>query len=159
MLDHTPAILVVEDDKNVRDIIVRLLRDEGFEVNATASGWTALAMIRRKPFDLLIADIMLPGGLDGLEVAKCARLEHPGLRCLFVSGRSHVVTDDPECDDFVSKPFRRHELLGCVWELLHRRVAPSPLGWEARQAERTLLAAEINCRRQKLLAGRRARRG
>ncbi|HVH78267.1 MAG TPA: response regulator, partial [Stellaceae bacterium] len=141
-----------------RGIIVRLLREEGFDVSATASGWTALVMVRRKPFDLLIADILLPDGLDGLEVAKCARLERPSLRCLFVSGRSQAVTDDPERDDFVCKPFRRHELLGCVWELLHRRVAPRPLGWEARQAERTLLAAEINCRRKKLLAGRRARR-
>ena len=156
MLKHLPSILVVEDDKWTRDAVVAVLRQGGFNVRATASGWIALRMIRRKKFDLLVADIGLPGGLDGLELARYARLGDPALKCLFISGGQHAVTDDPERDDFVGKPFRNRELLGCVWELLQRRVSAPPLDWEVRQAERSLLAAEVDCRRRKFLAQRRA---
>ena len=156
MLKHLPSILVVEDDEWIRDAVVQVLRQGGFNVRATASGWIALRMIKRKKFDLLVADIGLPDGLTGLELARYARLGDPMLKCLFISGEQHAVTDDPERDDFVGKPFRNRELLGCVWELLQRRVPTPPLDWEVRQAERTLLAAEVDCRRKKLLAQRRA---
>jgi DNA-binding response OmpR family regulator len=158
MLKQPPSILVVDDDESVRDIVVTVLREAGFEVRATASGWTALSLIKRKKFDLLVADIGLPDGLSGLELAQCARISRPMLKCLFISGRLRAVTDDPERDDFVGKPFRQRELLGCVWELLQRRISMPPLDWEVRQAERSLLAAEVNCRRKKFLAQRRARR-
>jgi len=156
MLEHPPSILVVEDDEWVRDAVVQVLRECGFDVRAAASGWIALRMIKRKKFDLLVADVGLPNGLDGVELAQCARISHPMLKCLFISGRRRAITDDPDRDDFVGKPFRDRELLGCVWELLQRRVSTLPLDWEVRQAERSLLAAEVDCRRKKFLAQRRA---
>jgi hypothetical protein len=80
------------------------------------------------------------------------------LRCLFISGRRLPAVDDPDRDDFVGKPFRQHELLGCVWELLQRRVVAPPPAGEIRQAEQLLLAAEVDCRRRRLAAERRRTR-
>jgi DNA-binding response OmpR family regulator len=66
----------------------------------------------------MVTDIGLPGGLDGLQTARCARVKHPELKCLFISGRHEPVVCDRERDDFMAKPFRRPELLGCVWKVL-----------------------------------------
>jgi two-component system, OmpR family, response regulator len=152
------SILVVEDDPAVSEVIVDTLRDAGLDVRATVSGWTALRMIRRRSFDLLVADIGLPDGLDGFELVQCARLTRPTLKCLFISGGGQMVMDDPERDDFVGKPFRHRELLGCVWELLQRRLPQTTPESDIRQATRSLLAAKVDCRRRQLLEQRRAAR-
>jgi DNA-binding response OmpR family regulator len=158
MLERLPSILVVEDDEEVKDIIINLLREAGFAARGVASGWVALDLIKRRKFDLLVADIALPDGLDGLELIQCARVTYPTLKCLFISGSRRAIMDDPERDDFVGKPFRQRELLGCVWELLQRRVPTAALDTDVRRAERSLIAAKVDCRRKKLLAQRRATR-
>ena len=119
MAEDTPAILVVEDDAEVRSTIARVLSDTGFHVQVAATGWEALTLIARQPFDMVIADIRLPGGLDGLQMTQHARARYPSLKCLFISGQGEPVICDPELDDFVAKPFRSSELLGCVWKVLH----------------------------------------
>ncbi|HWD57490.1 MAG TPA: response regulator [Stellaceae bacterium] len=125
MADDGPAILVVEDDEEVRDLVSATLYGAGFRVETAATGLEAIALIEEKPFDLLIADIKLPGGLDGLEMARHIRSRFPALKCLFMSGKHDPIVCDPELDDFVSKPFRRGELLGVVWKVL-RGNQPNP---------------------------------
>ena len=120
-----PAILVLEDDNDVRDTISTLLVDAGFQVSTAATGWEAIDLIEEHPFDMVVADIGLPGGLSGLQTAQYVRLRHPLLKCLFISGRGDPVVCDPELDDFVAKPFRPFELLGCVWKVLRGNV-PNP---------------------------------
>jgi DNA-binding response OmpR family regulator len=156
MTEPPPAILVVDDDKDVRATIVGLLQEAGLGVTTASSGWAALDALERAKFDLVVVDIGLPGGLDGLELIRCVRARSPTLKCLFISGLSEPVVDDPDRDDFVAKPFRPYELLGCVWELLQRPLATPPLDWGIRQAERSLLAAEIDCRRNQRIAERLA---
>jgi DNA-binding response OmpR family regulator len=121
-------ILVVEDDEDVLDTIVMLLTDTGFAVRTAATGWEALAIIDERAFDMVVADIGLPGGLNGLQMTQAARVRHPALKCLFISGQGEPVVCDPHLDDFVAKPFHPSELLGCVWKVLngntpHPRVA------------------------------------
>ena len=113
-----PAILVIDDDDEVRDAISAVLTDAGFEVTTATTGWEAVALVEEKRFDLLVADIRLPGGLSGLEMAQHVRRRHPRLRCVFISGTHEPMVCDPELDDFVSKPFQPVELLGCVWKVL-----------------------------------------
>ncbi|HWB50061.1 MAG TPA: response regulator [Stellaceae bacterium] len=113
-----PAILVLEDDDQVRDTINAVLVEGGFDVTSAATAWEAVALIEEKSFDLVVADIRLPGGLDGLDMARHVRIRHPALRCLFISGQRAPVVCNPELDDFIAKPFRPHELLGCVWKVL-----------------------------------------
>jgi two-component system, cell cycle response regulator CpdR len=112
------AILVLEDDEDVRETISTLLTDAGFQVETAATGWEAIALIEERPFDMMIADISLPGGLSGVQMAQHVRVRHPRLKCLFISGRAEPVVCDPLLDDFVAKPFRPFELLGCVWKVL-----------------------------------------
>ena len=113
-----PAILVVEDNDDVRNVITTLLSGSGFAVDTAATGWEAIALVDEKPFDMVVVDIRLPGGLDGLEMARHMRLRHPGLKCLFISGKRDPIVCDPELDDFIAKPFRPSDLLGCVWKVL-----------------------------------------
>ncbi len=149
MLERPPSVLVVEDEESIRTAIVEILNDEGFDVASTDSGWRALDIVEAKKFDLMVTDIGLPDGLNGIELAQCARTRRPALKCLFISGQRPEFVDDPERDDFVGKPFRQRELLGCIWELLQRHVAPATLDWPVRQAERSLIAAEVDSRRKK----------
>ncbi len=118
MDQQLPAILVLDDDDGVRELISELLTEAGFRVETAATGWEAIALIEEKPFDMVVMDIRLPGGLDGLQVAQHVRRRHPELKCLFISGKDEPVICDPRLDDFVAKPFRPALLLGCVWKVL-----------------------------------------
>jgi CheY-like chemotaxis protein len=99
-----------------------MLRREGFSVSTATDGPSALELIKTEDFDLLITDIGLPPPMDGVEIVKRARVCLPGLRSLFISGGGQCRWDDPDRDNFVSKPFYDREVLGCVWELLSRRL-------------------------------------
>jgi DNA-binding response OmpR family regulator len=118
---HLPTILVLEDDDDVRETITALLSQAGFQVETAATSWEAIAMIDEQPFDMVVADIRLPGGLSGLQMAQHVRVRHPSLKCLFISGGEPVICD-PLLDDFVAKPFRPFELIGCVWKVLRGNV-------------------------------------
>ena len=117
-MKDSPAILVVEDDDDVRETISTMLIEAGFRVETAATGWEAIALIEETPFDMVVVDIRLPGGLDGLQMAQHVRERYPALKCLFISGKAEPIVCDPLLDDFVAKPFRRFELLGCVWKVL-----------------------------------------
>jgi DNA-binding response OmpR family regulator len=119
------VILVVDDDGQVRDTICEMLAESGFRVETAATAWEAIALIDKKPFDMMVADIRLPGGVDGLQMAQHVRVRHPALKCLFISGKTEPIVCDPELDDFVPKPFRASELVGCVWKVL-RGNHPNP---------------------------------
>ena len=125
MTEPVSKILVVEDDDDVRETIRMLLTETGFAVATAATGWEALAIIDEQHVDMLVADIRLPGGLSGIEMTQHARVRHPALKCLFISGRGEPVICDPELDDFVAKPFRSVELLGCVWKVLQGNLPRS----------------------------------
>lgn len=125
MSEQAPAILVVDDDDDVRDTISEMLLGSGFQVWTATTGLEALAIIAEHRFDMLIADIQLPGGINGLEMTQCARARHPTLKCLFISGRGAPVVCDPKLDDFMAKPFQAYELIGCVWKVL-RGNFPNP---------------------------------
>jgi two-component system, OmpR family, response regulator len=132
-MQNAPAVLVVDDDDEVRETIRTLLSDAGFTVQTAASGWEALAILDKAPVDLMVADIRLPGELDGLAMVRNARARHPTLKCLFISGHRTPVVCDPALDDFVAKPFRLPELLGCVWKVLRGNI-PRPRAEIAAQA-------------------------
>ena len=114
-------ILVVEGDERVRTIIEKTLCEEGFTVTAVTDAAAALAALERARFALAVIEVNLPGPLDGLAAARRARAVQPALRCLFTArAPPGAVWDNPDRDDFIARPFDRRELLGCVFELLHR---------------------------------------
>jgi two-component system OmpR family response regulator len=143
-----PSILVVDDDDRVRETVVAMLEDAGFRVAAAASGWEALDLIEQREFDLAVVDVGLPDDLTGIDLVRCVRAKRPQQRCLFISGFADPVADDPERDNFVRKPFRLSELLGCVWELLQRKVSEAPIDLPERRERWLIQAARVDCLRR-----------
>ena len=121
-------ILVVDDNRERREHIARILADEGFTVAAAAEGLSALRVAGAKRFALAIAAVRLPGLLDGPTTLRQVRARQPGLRVLYIDDYAALPEHrNPDTDDFIAAPFERRELLGCVFELLQRgdaRTAP-----------------------------------
>lgn len=80
-------ILAVDDEPDVLDMVRLFLTDQGYHVLAAANGAQALDVLEHNPdVALLFTDIVMPGGIDGLELADRAKRLHPGLRILYTSG-------------------------------------------------------------------------
>jgi CheY-like chemotaxis protein len=78
---------VVEDDAKLREVPVGLFRDQGFEVVEACDGPEALAQLDDgEPFDLLFSDVVLPGGMNGVEIAEAAQRRQPGIKVLLTTG-------------------------------------------------------------------------
>ncbi|MES3008724.1 MAG: PAS domain-containing protein [Pseudomonadota bacterium] len=109
------SVLLVEDDPQVRDFTVRLLRDLGYAVEPVGDGRAGLELLSsQQHFDLLLTDVIMPGGLNGPQLAKEARQLRPGLKILYMSGytenaavqHGHLDADS----QMLNKPFQRIEL-------------------------------------------------
>ena len=123
-------ILVVDGDETVGALIEQTLAEQGFAVSVAADGHAALQQIETKPFTLMIAEIRLPGTLDGFTMVHRARAMQPRLKCLFTSRSAPPPWGKDEPDEFIAKPFHPRELLGCVFELIERDAAPSSAATE-----------------------------
>ncbi len=86
--DHDPVkILVVDDEPDVLDMASFHLSDQGYCVVTAGNAMAALQALQENPdVALLFTDIVMPGGIDGFELADRARQLHPGLRILYTSG-------------------------------------------------------------------------
>lgn len=119
-------VLVVEDESEIRQLIVLHLKREGFEVEAAEDGEQARQMLTESAFDLVILDWMLPS-LSGLELTRWLR-KHGGPNntpILFVTAKTepeHVATGlDAGADDYLTKPFDTLVLMARVNALLRRQ--------------------------------------
>jgi PAS domain S-box-containing protein len=108
-------ILLVEDHEDLREHIAGILTDLGYDVLATADGRSALAAIEEGPdFDLLLTDVVLPGGMNGRQIATRALQLRPGLKILFMTGYTqNAIVHDGRLDEgvaLISKPFTYDQL-------------------------------------------------
>ena len=123
------TIVVVEDDANIADLVDMYLRREGFRVLQATEGERGLEIIEREKPKLVILDVGLPGGLDGLEV--CRRLRAAGaVPVLMLTARDaeidRILGLEMGADDYVTKPFSPRELVARVKAILRRADGPSP---------------------------------
>jgi two-component system, OmpR family, alkaline phosphatase synthesis response regulator PhoP len=134
-------VLVVEDEPDIRGLIVHHLVREGFRVRAVGSGAEALARVKAVAPDLVVLDLMLPG-MDGLEVCRRLRAEPTtaGVPIIMLTAKAdevdRVVGLEMGADDYVVKPFSPKELVARVRAVL-RRARPG-------EAARPLVAGGVS---------------
>ncbi|MCL5733993.1 MAG: PAS domain S-box protein [Actinobacteria bacterium] len=126
------TILTVEDESSVRDLVGRILVGAGYHVvQAGSAGGVDVALVEAKgPPDLLLTDIVLPGGVNGSEIAEMLVERYPDLKVLYMSGytRNSVVHDGrlDEGIEFLEKPFTPEALLGKVRAVLDGGARQTP---------------------------------
>lgn len=117
------VILVVEDNADVRKIVVSQLSDLGYRSLEAENGEVALDIINSDtPVDLLLTDVVMPGTISGDELALTARQIRPGIKILLTSGFAKATLQDgPRAallDNFLSKPYRKAELAAKLRDML-----------------------------------------
>jgi PAS domain S-box-containing protein len=118
----TATILVVEDDADVREMLLSLVSGLGYQTRVAATGPEALAVLRADPaIELLFTDLIMPAGMSGLELARAARGLNPDLRILVSSGYAgRGATQDPSGMEFpfIAKPYPPSALALKIREVL-----------------------------------------
>lgn len=118
-------VLIVEDEPDIRDLVVHHLKREGYQVSAAASGEEALRQVRAAPPDLVLLDLMMPA-MDGLEVCRRLRQDPAtaSLPIVMLTAKGdevdRVLGLEFGADDYIVKPFSPKELLARVRAVLRR---------------------------------------
>ena len=143
-------VLIVDDDKDLRELISQFLSQNGFDVHTATQGRDMDKVLARGDIQLIVLDYMMPGE-DGLSI--CKRLhEHDGPPVIMLSARGEeidrIVGLELGADDYMAKPFHPRELLARIRAVLRRREAAgqgheaTPIthffGWQLDNIKRTL---------------------
>jgi two-component system phosphate regulon response regulator OmpR len=125
--DDAPHLLVVDDDRRIRDLLSRFLAGEGFRVTTADNAADARAKLCGLSFDLIILDVMMPGE-TGFELAKSLRVTSD-VPILMLTARdaaeSRIEGLSLGADDYLSKPFEPRELSLRIANILKRAQPPS----------------------------------
>jgi CheY-like chemotaxis protein len=121
-----PVVLVTEDEVLVRMLIADVLQEAGYTVLEATTAVEALALLEARPdIGVLFADIDLPGGVDGVELARRVGDRHPGVALVLSSGRNRPGGDGvPAGACFVPKPWTNAALMACIARAV-RRARPA----------------------------------
>jgi CheY-like chemotaxis protein len=137
------VIVLAEDDALLRHTVSEVLRSQGYIVETACDGVSALALLNTLPaVDLLLTDVMMPGGMNGVELALSAREVAPELTIMFATGFSdqRLLELWPEALDVINKPFAVDLLISRIESAMTKpktaaaradyaaRVPPDPVG-------------------------------
>jgi len=128
MNEQQTVIVLVEDDPNIADLVDMYLRQDGYRVYQAPDGETGLQLVKDRTPKLVILDVGLPGGLDGVEV--CRRLRATSdIPIIMLTARDgeidRVLGLEMGADDYVTKPFSPRELVARVKAILRRADGPT----------------------------------
>ncbi len=148
--EHTGKahLLVVEDEKDLQDLLRYNLIREGFTVTLTGSGEEALRLVQDEPPDLMLLDLMLPG-IDGLEVCRALKSDPStsGIPIVMLTAKGEeadvVIGLEMGSDDYVTKPFSPRVLVARLKAVLRRPVESEKGGSSPSSAEPSLKVNRI----------------
>jgi two-component system OmpR family response regulator/two-component system phosphate regulon response regulator OmpR len=122
-------ILVVDDDKRLRDLLQRYLGEQGFVVRTAENAEMMDKSLTRDTFDLIVLDLMLPGE-DGLSICRRLRASEPQQAIIMLTAKGdeidRIVGLEMGADDYLPKPFNPRELVARIQAVLRRRVNVVP---------------------------------
>ena len=126
------TVLVVDDDESVLESAKETVADLGYRVLSAHSGWEALEVLKSsEKVDVLFSDIVMPGGINGIQLAEEARRLQPSLKVLLTSGYTTASLRDkhglPAEFPVLGKPYRREQLAANLYHILHSHTAQSLL--------------------------------
>jgi two-component system, OmpR family, response regulator len=128
-------ILIVDDHREIREVIAQILSNEGFAVTVAADGAAMRRSLQDRKIDLVILDLMLPGE-DGLSLCRELRTMMPTLPVIMVTAKGEevdrVVGLEVGADDYVTKPFSSRELVARIKAVLRRARPPAAQPLEVR---------------------------
>jgi two-component system phosphate regulon response regulator OmpR len=131
MAELKTRILIVDDDVRHRDLLIRYLGGEGYEVKAAPDAAAMDKQLARERYDLVVLDLMLPGE-DGLAICRRLRTQNdaPAIIMLTAKGDDvdRIVGLEMGADDYLAKPFNPRELLARINAVLRRRAPAGPPG-------------------------------
>jgi two-component system OmpR family response regulator len=120
---NTPHILVVEDDRETRDLVVRYLSGRGFRVSSAKNGAEMRQSLETGNFSLILLDLMLPGE-DGLSLCRRLRAEKSNIPIIMLTAlgeeADRIVGLESGADDYLPKPFSPRELVARIAAVLRR---------------------------------------
>ncbi|KOF12975.1 chemotaxis protein CheY [Ensifer adhaerens] len=126
-MNAVPHILVVDDHREIRDLVSRALTREGYRVSAAADGRAMHKALADSRIDLVLLDLMLPGE-DGLSLCRALRAES-NIPVIMLTAKGdevdRVIGLEMGADDYVAKPFGSRELIARIRAVLRRCEAPA----------------------------------
>jgi two-component system sensor histidine kinase/response regulator len=145
-----PRILVAEDKKDSRIMLVKLLRTVGFQVREAVDGRQAVEVFHQWRPDFIWMDIRMPV-MDGLEATQRIKRTEAGQSTVIAALTAHALEEEREqilaagCDDFVRKPFREHEIFGVMGKHLGLKYV-----YEDSRGKAVPIAPEVEVRPERL---------
>ena len=122
-------ILVVDDDKRLRELLQRYLSEQGFTVKSAEDAEAMDKALTRDTFDLIVLDLMLPGE-DGLSICRRLRASEPQQAIIMLTAKGdeidRIVGLEMGADDYLPKPFNPRELVARIQAVLRRRGTVVP---------------------------------
>ena len=118
------TVLIVDDERGIRQSLKGVLEDEGFEVETVASGEECLKLLAQRLFSCILLDIWLPG-MDGLETFERLKASYPAISIIMISGHGNIETAVRATKlgafDFIEKPLQLEKTVLAVRNALHQR--------------------------------------
>jgi CheY-like chemotaxis protein len=124
-------VLVVEDDGEVATLVAEMFREIGYDVTRAASADAALgALANGRHIDFVFSDVMMPGGMNGLELCREIRRRHPDMPVLLTSGYPDVMGSEAQREGvrLLAKPYHLEALRAAVFDLKPAHVVAEPFG-------------------------------
>jgi two-component system OmpR family response regulator len=134
-MENTPHILIVEDDRETRELIARYLQGRNFRVTGVRNATEMRKAMADGSFSLILLDLMLPGE-DGLSICRKLRRENAPIPIIILTALGdepdRIVGLESGADDYLPKPFSPRELLARITAVLRRTDGAAKQGFESR---------------------------